>query len=142
MKDLVDNAAPQDTDALIAHALSRYHEVHRSDLTALHPLAQKVEKIRAEGARGLAWALLTLWREVEARMAKVERVLFPAMRAEHEDRAANITHIRALTADLCPPDHACGSCRAPYTGTGKLSDDLAMHFTLEITVLFPRFERG
>ncbi|MCA8901985.1 MAG: hypothetical protein KDA53_12125 [Hyphomonas sp.] len=55
---------------------------------------------------------------------------------------ALIAHIRSLTANLTPPDHACGSWRALYSGTEKLLDDLAAHMALENDVLFPRFEEG
>ncbi|WP_218128935.1 hemerythrin domain-containing protein [Ruegeria marina] len=160
MEDIAPSAASQDTDALIAHILTRYHAVHRSDLASLHPLAQKVETVHAsdsEAPHGLAQALMTLWREMEDHMAKEEKILFPAMRAggmpgiehpiavmraDHDDHAANIAHVRALTANLTPPDHACGSWRALYAGTEKLLDDLAVHIALENEVLFPRFERG
>lgn len=160
MSELADPASDQGTDALIAHILSRFHDVHRSELAALHLLAQKVESVHADGALappGLAQALMKLWREIEDHMAKEERVLFPAMQAggmqelehpirvmrtDHDDHAATIAHIRSLTANLTPPDHACGSWRALYSGTEKLLADLSAHIALENDVLFPRFEEG
>ena len=160
MSELADPASDQATDDLIAHILSRFHDVHRADLAVLHPLAQKVERVHADdpqAPRGLAQALMTLWREMEDHMAKEERILFPAMRAggmpgiehpirvmraDHDDHAANIAHIRSLTANLTPPDHACGSWRALYAGTEKLFADLSAHIALENDVLFPRFEEG
>lgn len=160
MENLADNAALQDTDALIDHILTRYHEVHRAELAFLHPLAQKVETVHAEDAqapRGLAQALMSLWRAMEDHMAKEEEILFPAlrvggqpgiehpiavMRADHDDHTASIEQIRRLTANLTLPDHACGSWRMLYSGTAKLLDDLAAHIVLENDVLFPRFERG
>jgi regulator of cell morphogenesis and NO signaling len=62
------------------------------------------------------------------------------MRADHDDHAQIIALIRRLTHDLTPPDHACGSWRSLYGGTGALLEDLAAHIALENDVLFPRFE--
>ena len=162
MKDLTDTAsdtsAPQETGALIDHILSRYHEVHRAELAELQRLARKVETVHADDPEvpaGLAQALDVLASEMEDHMTKAEMILFPAMRAgggpgiehpiavmrgDHDDHTANIELIRQLTGGLMPPDHACGSWRALYSGTEKLLDDLAAHVALENDVLFPRFE--
>lgn len=159
MTDTSDIAPPHETGALIGHILTRYHAAHRAELAALHPLAGKVEAVHAgepEVPHGLAALLNSLWHEMEDHMAKEEMILFPAMRAggvpgighpvavmraEHDDRAATVERIRHLTANLKPPDHACGSWRALYAGNEKLLDDLEAHIALENDVLFPRFER-
>lgn len=160
MRDLDGNTAPQETDALIDHIQTRYHAVHRSDLAGLLPLAERVEQVHADDPQaphGLAQALMTLRREMEDHMAKEEAILFPAMRAggmqgidhpiammraDHDEHAAGIARIRALTGNLTAPAHACGSWRALYAGTEKMLDDLAAHMALENDLLFPRFERG
>ena len=151
-------AVPADTSALIDHILTRYHQVHRAEVAALKPLAQKVEAVHEDdpdAPRGLSNALGVLGREMEDHMAKEEMILFPAMRAgggasieypiavmraDHDDHAETISLIRQLTNDLTPPDHACGSWRALYAGTDKLLRDLAAHIALENDVLCPRFE--
>lgn len=151
---------PQETGALIDHILTRYHDMHRADLASLVPLAQRVEDVHADdplAPRGLARALTVLAHEMQEHMAKEEMILFPAMRAgdgaaighpiaamraDHDDHARTIGRIRDLTADLVPPDHACGSWRSLYGGTAALLDDLAAHIALENDVLFPRFERA
>jgi regulator of cell morphogenesis and NO signaling len=153
-----DTCAPQETGALIDHILSRYHEVHRAELAELQPLARKVETVHADDPEvpaGLAQALGVLASEMEDHMAKEEMILFPAMRAgggpgiehpiavmrgDHDDHTANIEPIRQLSGGLIPPDHACGSWRALYSGTENFLDDLAAHIALESDVLFPRFE--
>lgn len=150
--------APEETAALIDHILTRYHEMHRSDLASLVPLAERVERVHEgdpDAPHGLARALATLSQEMEDHMAKEEMILFPAMRAgggpgiehpiaamraDHDDHAQIIALIRRLTHDLTPPDHACGSWRSLYGGTGALLEDLAAHIALENDVLFPRFE--
>jgi regulator of cell morphogenesis and NO signaling len=159
MMDTANIAVPQDTGDLIDHILTRFHQVHRTELSTLQPLAMKVEAVHADDPQvphGLAQALTTLWREMEDHMVKEENILFPAMRAggapsierpimamraDHDDHSASIALIRKLTADLTPPDHACGSWRSLYSGTAKLLDDLTAHIVLENDVLFPRFER-
>lgn len=158
MTDQQQDPADLTTDSLISHILSRYHEVHRSELADLLDLAQKVERVHDDDPdvpKGLALAIARLADEMDAHMHKEEMVLFPAMRAggmrgiehpiavmraDHDDHAANIALIRRLTNDLAPPDHACRSWRALYAGTGKLLADLAAHIALENDVLFPRFE--
>lgn len=158
MKGSAEITAQQDTGALIDHILNRYHEAHRAELATLLPLAEKVEAVHAGDAlapRGLAQALMNLWRALEDHMVKEERILFPVMRAggqpgiahpiavmraDHDDHSADIARIREITANLTPPEHACGSWRALYSRTAKLLDDLAAHIKLENDVLFPRFE--
>lgn len=150
--------APQDTGALIDHILSRYHQRHHADLGRLVALARRVEAVHAddpEAPLGLAGALATLSEEMADHMAREEMILFPAMRAggargiahpiavmraDHDDHAGNIAVIRALTRDLTPPDHACGSWRSLYEGTAALLGDLVAHMALENDILFPRFE--
>lgn len=140
---MTDPAAPPETDALIAHILTRYHAVHRAELPELVALARKVESVHAEDPEvpaGIAEALAWLQHAMEDHMAKEEMILFPTMRADHDDHAEEVALIRDLTLDFTPPDHACGSWRRLYAGTAKLFDDLEAHIALENQVLFPRFE--
>jgi regulator of cell morphogenesis and NO signaling len=159
MKDITPHAG-QDTDALIALILTRYHDVHRAELADLQSLARKVETVHADDPdtpKGLALALSTLAAEMEEHMMKEEMILFPAMqaggtpgierpiammRADHDDHAGITALIRRITDDLTLPDHACGSWRALYAGTDKLLSDLADHIALENDILFPRFEHA
>ena len=149
-----------ETGDLIDHILSRYHNTHRTELAALQPLAQKVEIVHADDPAapiGLARTLANLAQRMEDHMMKEELILFPAMRAnarngienpisvmrrDHDEHAEYIEEIKRLTADLTPPDHACGSWRALCAGTQKLLDDLTQHIVLENDMLFPRFERN
>jgi regulator of cell morphogenesis and NO signaling len=158
MYEVLATDVPQETDALIDHILTRYHEMHRADLASLMPLAQRVDRSHADdpqAPKGLARALTAFAREIEDHMDKEEMILFPAMRAgddagiegpiammraDHEDHAEIIALIRQLTNDLTPPEHACGSWRSLYGGTATLLDELSAHIALENGVLFPRFE--
>ncbi|AVO37282.1 hemerythrin domain-containing protein [Pukyongiella litopenaei] len=152
--------APAETGDLIDHILSRYHQTHRRELPGLIELAERVGMVHAQDPQvpgQLAQTLAALGREMEDHMAKEEMILFPAMRAgggpgighpiavmraDHDDHSGDIEKIREMTGNLTPPDHACGSWRALYAGTGKFLDDLAAHIALENDVLFPRFEQG
>lgn len=150
--------APEDTPALIAHILNRYHETHRIELEWLIPLAQKVEAVHGdheEAPLGLTQALIALHQELDSHMTKEELVLFPLMqrggnpeirhpiaqmRHEHDEAAELLNAIEHATHGLALPQGACGSWTALYIGLRKFSEDLVVHMHLENTVLFPRFE--
>lgn len=109
--------APQETGALIDHILTRYHEMHRVDRASPVPLAARVERVHEDdpdAPRGPARALAALEQEVEDHRAKEEMILFPVMRAgggrgiehpiavmraDHDDRAANIALAPCLGGD-------------------------------------------
>ncbi|MBP1844193.1 regulator of cell morphogenesis and NO signaling [Rhizobium petrolearium] len=150
--------APQETLALIAHILSRYHAAHREELDWLIPLAQKVERVHAahpSAPIGLSETLTSLRDELEGHMKREEQVLFPMMqrggspmishpisemRHEHEDETQHLQAIEHVTHGLALPEGACRSWTALYTGLRKFTDDLVVHMHLENEVLFPRFE--
>lgn len=150
--------APQETEPLIDHLLSRYHETHRRELAFLIPLAQKVERVHGDhpvAPSGLAQALVALHDELEEHMTGEEEILFPLMRQggtariarpiaqmrhEHEDTVRLLHDIEHAAHGMALPEGACGSWTALYTGLRKLTDDLVLHMHLENAVLFPRFE--
>lgn len=151
-------AAPIDTETLIDHILSRYHEVHRRELTELVQLARKVETVHAahpQAPHGLAELLQHMRGALEIHMKKEELILFPAMRRglgavlgapimqmrlDHDDHGEQLRQLRSLTNGFFPPAEACVSWRALFAGVAKLSEDLAEHIHLENDVLFPRFQ--
>ncbi|MFB9948238.1 iron-sulfur cluster repair di-iron protein [Rhizobium puerariae] len=151
--------APDETSALIAHILRRYHATHREELGWLIPLAQKVERVHGahpSAPIGLSETLTRLRDELESHMLKEEQVLFPMMqrggspmivhpitemRHEHDDEAQHLQAIEHVTHGLALPQGACGSWTALYTGLRKFTDDLVVHMHLENAVLFPRFEK-
>lgn len=158
LQDAAGRDAPEDTPALIAHILSRYHDTHRAELEWLIPLAQRVETVHGdheEAPLGLTEALLALRDELESHMQKEEQILFPmmqqggnpmivhpiaVMRHEHDDTTGLLKGIEHVTHGLSLPEGACGSWTALYTGLRKFSEDLVTHIHLENSVLFPRFE--
>ncbi len=148
---------PQETEALIALILERFHAGHRRDLPELIRLARKVEAVhreRADAPAGLADLLEETAAELESHMQKEESVLFPMMlrgshpmigmpismmRHEHDDHGANLERLAALTGDFTPPADACRTWRALYAGLDRLREELMLHIHTENNVLFPRF---
>lgn len=150
--------APQETEALIDHLVSRYHETHRRELAFLIPLAEKVERVHGDHSvapSGLAQALGALGEELGRHMESEEQIVFPLMRQgqtgrisqplaqmrdEHEDTAQLLRDIEHAAHGMALPEGACGSWTALYTGMRKFVDDVVTHMHLEDKVLFPRFE--
>lgn len=151
-------ALPEDTGALIDHILTRYHQVHRRQMPELITMACRVEQVHAGKPgvpAGLADLLQQALGELEVHMRKEELILFPAMRRrgagpldgpitqmrhDHVDHGELLERIADLTDDFTPPDGACGTWRALYTGAAQLRDDLIEHIHIENNILFPRFE--
>ncbi|WP_198376267.1 iron-sulfur cluster repair di-iron protein [Neoroseomonas rubea] len=148
--------APQETDALIDHILTRYHAVHRREVSELARMARRVEAVHRDHPavpRGLAALLERMAFEMEAHMTKEEQALFPMMRAgaptlsvpigimrdDHDDHGERLRELEALTNGHVPPEGACTTWRALYNGTAKFAADLVEHIHLENNVLFPRF---
>lgn len=150
--------APEETDALIDHILTRYHATHRTELEDLIPLAAKVETVHGEhedAPQGLVDLLMAMHEEMEEHMAKEEQVLFPMMRSgghpmiehpiammrhEHDSHADQLKALEHMTHGYTPPEGACRSWQALYAGLEKFATDLVRHMHLENEVLFPRFE--
>ncbi len=150
--------APHETDALIDHIQSRYHEGHRRQIPELIELSRKVEAVHADHPAvpdGLADTLHQIRGELEVHMKKEELILFPAMRRQaagklsapitemrhdHDDHGLFLDQIARLTDDYTPPQEACRSWQALYAGAAQLRADLMEHIHLENNILFPRFE--
>ncbi len=150
-------APPENTEELIGLIEMRYHEAHRRELPELVRLARRVEAVHREhpaAPTGLADLLETMLAELQDHMAKEEQVLFPLMRrgghpmiaqpigmmlAEHEDHGNYLRELERLTGDFTPPEEACSTWRALYSGGRKFADDLVEHIHTENNILFPRF---
>jgi regulator of cell morphogenesis and NO signaling len=152
-----EGAAPQDSAALVAHIVERYHATHRREMPELIRLARRVEAAHRDhpaAPHGLAGLLGDAEAAMEEHMRKEELGLFPMilagvshldvpigiMRDDHDDHGETLRAIAALTRDHTPPPEACPTWRALCAGTRKFSDDLMEHIHLENNLLFPRFE--
>jgi regulator of cell morphogenesis and NO signaling len=147
---------PDDSEGIIDHIISRYHDTHRRELPELMRLARRVERVHAEHPQaptGLSDFLEQMDADLGSHMDKEELVLFPMIRAEHRMaiapiammRAEHVNHglaleeLAALTHDMQPPQGACGSWQALYSGLRKLASDLIDHIHIENNILFKRF---
>lgn len=153
-----NHETPRETNALIAHILTRYHEVHRRELPELIRLAKRVEAVhgaRDDAPRGLADLLHRMALDLESHMQKEEQVLFPmmeaggndfirhpiaAMRAEHVEAGDLLKKIEVFGGPA--PEDACPTWRALNAGVTKFCDDLMSHIHLENNILFSAFEHG
>jgi len=149
---------------LCAHIVGRHHAYLRDELPRLRRLVEKVHT--AHGAahpellevKGIFAGLAA---ELERHMDKEEQILFPAcvaleagthekfpfgsvespirgMLDEHDEVAAGLRRIRALTHEYEPPRDACNSYRAMLDRLEKLELDTHQHVHEENNVLFPR----
>jgi regulator of cell morphogenesis and NO signaling len=154
-----NEASTVSTPELIAFIEAHFHAVHRAELPELYRLARRVEAVHAGHPAvpsGLADLLRETQADLEQHLCKEEQVLFPMMRAgghpmisapitvmlaEHDDHGATLRKLEALTDNFNPPEGACTTWRALYSGLAKFSDDLMEHIHTENNILFPRFAR-
>jgi regulator of cell morphogenesis and NO signaling len=142
---------------LADHIEHHYHAALRRDLPPLIDAARKVERVHADKPgvpTGLADVLTAFFTEMQNHMAKEERVLFPLIRRgvlgpsvympvrvleiDHDNHAEYLATIRALTADLRLPPHACATWTALYHGLATIEAELMQHIHLENNILFAR----
>lgn len=60
------------------------------------------------------------------------------MVADHDDAGSVLDSIRSEANHYVPPEDACGTFRALYTGLVDFERDLKLHVHLENNILFPR----
>ena len=58
---------------------------------------------------------------------------------DHEEHAANLQRLIALTGNFSIPENASPTWRALYAGARKLAGDIVEHIRIENDALFPRF---
>ena len=157
----MSDAAPiHDAAELTRHIETRYHGRHRQQLPRLVALAEMVEDMHEPDLgvpEGVTAVLRRMIGEMEVHMKKEELLVFPlirkgsgavlaeriaALRADHDDHAAEVAEIRRLTRDLTLPEGACGTWTALYARLDEFITDLEEHMRLENDVLFPQFEPG
>lgn len=141
---------------MIDYIIPRFHDRHREQLPELIALAEKVENVhgdREDCPIGTAAQLEKIYEELSQHMMKEEQILFPmikmgnyamaampirVMEMEHDEAGQDVEVLKSITNNLTPPDDACFSWRALYTGIDAFIDDLMHHIHLENNILFPR----
>lgn len=153
--DLVSPPARTDeTERLISHILTRYHQTHREDFPAAITLARQVERDHASNGlcpAGVADHLAAMFDHLESHQQREERILFPTllaggcaaarfpimrMMAEHEDVEGELAVLADLSFGGVAPDDASEAWRELYRLCAKLRDDLREHMRLENEELF------
>jgi regulator of cell morphogenesis and NO signaling len=137
-----------DPATLIDHILERYHAVHRDQLPELLRMARRVEAVHRdhpEVPAGLAELLEQAEKNLLDQMDVEESSVFPllkaggsakakqaidTLRAEHTAHGAMLMQMLALTQNAIPPDGACNTWRALYSGIAQFHDDLSRHIHL------------
>lgn len=148
----MDDPASLDDTRLIAHILTRYHDVHRAELPGLVAAAQALAACNVVPA--LAVHLAAMHAAIEAHLFKEEMRLFPMieqgggslvghlvddMASEHDAHRAAIARLGELVAQLPSPD-ADPAVATLGQGIAKLVADLDAHMRIEDEVLFARYD--
>jgi regulator of cell morphogenesis and NO signaling len=165
LADAVEPAPPAEwatmaPEELVDHLEATHHAYLHDELPRLEALMAKVDG--AHGARHpeLSFVRATfeeLVADLDPHLAKEERILFPAVRAqadrdapaldlggpvrvmlvEHDRAGELLARLRALTDGYVAPADGCASYRALYDGLAELEADTHLHVHKENNVLFP-----
>lgn len=149
---------------LIDHIVATHHAYLREELPRLEGMAGKVAKVhgdmepRLHEVRDVFNGLAA---ELAAHLGKEEAILFPmvkrlaagelpagqaafldgpvgVMEAEHNSAGMALERLRILTDGHTPPEWACNTYRAFFSGLDDLERDLHRHIHKENNILFPR----
>ncbi len=165
-----DPVAPESNPAelppheLCDHIVQRHHDFLRQELPRLHAMSERVARVHGGHTASLVevFQVFTgLANELFAHMQKEEQILFPAIKAmnegkaappslegpisvmvqEHDEAGTALEKLSDLTNRYQPPADACNTYRALFAGLAELEDDLKRHIHLENAVLFPAARR-
>ena len=149
---------------LCAHIVDQHHAYLRDELPRLRQLVDKVARAHGDTHPELAdvqTCFIATADELEQHLVKEEQILFPAcvalekgaagefpfgsvespirmMLHEHDEVAAGLTRLRALTNGYEPPSDACNSYRSMLDRLHTLETDTHHHIHKENNILFPR----
>lgn len=151
-------------EELCTHIVERHHGYLREELPPLRLLVDKVARVHGDTLPELADVKATfdaVAAELDQHMLKEEQILFPAcvalergdaeefpfgsvenpigmMLHEHDEVAAGLGRLRALTDSYEPPEGACNSYRSMLDRLETLESDTHRHVHEENNILFPR----
>ena len=150
-------------ERLIQHIVRVHHQYVRQDLPGLAEMAHKLTAKRSDRApelHKLEELVEALRAEMLAHIQKEEQVLFPfisqmdensvhecfrsvaqpvfMMVQEHESVNRIVAELRRLTHGFEPPEWACATHCALFSGLRAFETNLLQHLHLENDVLFPR----
>ena len=160
----VSNPAELPPHELADYIVDTHHAFLRREFPRLHELAERVANVHGEKSPSLVQVFRIycgLEDELSRHMMKEEQTLFPAVSAmsrgesepvalagpiacmlqEHDDAGAALARLHELTVGYQPPENACNTCRALFSGLSDLETDLHLHIHLENSVLFPAAQK-
>lgn len=150
--------------SLVEHIVGHHHAYLREELPPLGALVDKVARAHGDAHPELTDVQTTfgaIAAELERHMTEEEQILFPACialesdaaerpasgsiegtvaaaRHDHDEVAAGLARLRALTGAYEPPSDACNSYRAMLDRLRTLEDDTHHHVHEENNILFQR----
>ncbi len=159
-----DDAGTLSLPDLVDHIVETHHAWLRKELPRLEGLAEKVAKTHGDAEPRLhevRAVFLALQAELTAHLGKEEAILFPmvkrlaagslpagqaalldgpmnVMEAEHDSAGLALGRLRDLTDGHTPPEWACNTYRAFFSGLDDLERDLHLHIHKENNILFPQ----
>ncbi len=152
-----------DSNTIIEHVMTNYHQATEEELTMLSPYVTKVSRVHGDNHPELLKVyelFYDLKKELMEHMAKEEEVVFPLLRQlvdgtienredainmiielekEHDHAGAILKELREITSGFTPPPDACGTYRLVYKRLEELEGLTFMHVHLENNILFPRY---
>lgn len=161
---LVDADAMTLTE-LADHIVATHHDYLRAELPRLDFMTRKVAAVHGDGEERLLdirETFVLFMDELTHHMEKEEQILFPMVRiidtaeaapefhcgslanpirvmeSEHDNAGNALEKFRSLTDDFTPPEWACNTFRAMYSGLAELEQNMHQHVHKENNVLFPK----
>ncbi len=158
--DAEENPADLPPAELCEYIVERHHGFLRAELPRLYAMAERVARVHGGHTPSLIEVYQVFHKmaeELADHVAEEEQTVFPAVAAlsrgekpdlsgeeplgklfhEHSETGEALERLRELTNGYQPPEEACNTYRALFSGLLDLEEDLHRHIHLENTVLFP-----
>lgn len=152
-----------DSNTIIDHVISHYHNPLREELAMLSPYVTKISRVHGDNHPELikvSELFYAFKKEMLEHAEKEETVAFPLIRGleantvedragaialihelekEHDAAGAILREIREITSDFALPGDACGTYTLVFKRLEALEGDTFIHVHLENNILFPRY---
>jgi regulator of cell morphogenesis and NO signaling len=152
-----------DSNTIIDHIISNYHNPLREEFSMLSPYVTKVSRVHGDNHPELLKVnelYNAFKKELLEHMAKEEEVVFPLIKQleadavpnreeainmiielekEHDAAGDILKELRTITADYELPFDACGTYTLVYQRLEMMESETFMHVHLENNILFPRY---
>lgn len=161
----VDNPAGLPPHKLTRYLIDHHHQFLRDELPRIHAMAERVAQVHGGNTPSLVDLYETftdMARNLADHVVKEEKEIFPhlvetmekgeedslsnsisfeKLEEEHRETLDALSTLRTLTNHYQPPEQACNTYRALFSGLRDLEEDLHRHLHLESAVLFPSVQK-